>query len=66
MDSAIINYLKKENQINIGDKMAEDIKVAIASAYEDDEEGVYEVRVVTLRQACRKRHKSRKAKSEPL
>ncbi len=24
--------------------MAEDIKVAIASAYEDDEEGVYEVR----------------------
>ncbi|MFR9050855.1 MAG: rod shape-determining protein, partial [Hominilimicola sp.] len=29
---------------NIGDKMAEDIKVAIASAYEDDEEGVYEVR----------------------
>ena len=44
MDSAIINYLKKENQINIGDKMAEDIKVAIASAYEDDEEGVYEVR----------------------
>ena len=38
LDSAIINYLKKENQINIGDKMAEDIKVAIASAYEDDEE----------------------------
>ena len=36
LDSAIINYLKKENQINIG--------VAIASAYEDDEEGVYEVR----------------------
>ena len=44
LDRAIINYLKKENQINIGDKMAEDIKVAIASAYEDDEEGVYEVR----------------------
>ena len=44
LDSAIINYLKKENQINIGDKMAEDIKVAIASAYEDDEVGVYEVR----------------------
>ena len=31
LDSAIINYLKKENQINIGDKMAEDIKVAIAT-----------------------------------
>lgn len=29
LDSAIINYLKKENQINIGDKMAEDIKVAL-------------------------------------
>ncbi len=44
LDSAIINYLKKEHQINIGDKMAEEIKISIASAYEDDEEGVYEVR----------------------
>lgn len=44
LDSAIINYLKKENQINIGDKMAEEIKISIASAYEDDEEAVYEVR----------------------
>lgn len=44
LDSAIINYLKKEHQINIGDKMAEDIKIAIASAYEDDEEAVQEVR----------------------
>lgn len=44
LDSAIINYLKKEHQINIGDKMAEEIKLAIASAYEDDEEAVYEVR----------------------
>jgi rod shape-determining protein MreB len=44
LDSAIINYLKKEHQINIGDKMAEEIKISIASAYEDDEEDVYEVR----------------------
>ncbi len=44
LDSAIINYLKKEHQINIGDKMAEEIKISIASAYEDDEEAVYEVR----------------------
>ncbi|MCI8520491.1 MAG: rod shape-determining protein [Clostridia bacterium] len=44
LDSAIINYLKKEHQINIGDKMAEEIKLSIASAYEDDEEAVYEVR----------------------
>lgn len=44
LDSAIVNYLKKEHQINIGDKMAEDIKLSIASAYEDDEEAVCEVR----------------------
>ncbi|MGN0107198.1 MAG: rod shape-determining protein [Hominilimicola sp.] len=44
LDSAIINYLKKEHHINIGDKMAEEIKLSIASAYEDDEEAVYEVR----------------------
>ncbi|MCD8181702.1 MAG: rod shape-determining protein [Firmicutes bacterium] len=44
LDSAIINYLKKEHRINIGDKMAEEIKISIASAYEDDEEAVYEVR----------------------
>ncbi len=44
LDSAIINYLKKEHHINIGDKMAEEIKISIASAYEDDEEAVYEVR----------------------
>lgn len=44
LDSAIINYLKKEHQINIGDKMAEEIKIAIGSAYEDDEEGVFDVR----------------------
>ncbi|MDY3972680.1 MAG: rod shape-determining protein [Clostridia bacterium] len=44
LDSAIINFLKKEHRINIGDKMAEEIKLSIASAYEDDEEAVYEVR----------------------
>ena len=44
LDSAIVNYLKKEHQINIGDKMAADIKITIGSAYEDDEEAVCEVR----------------------
>lgn len=44
LDSAVINYLKKEHKINIGDKMAEEIKISIASAYEDDEEAVFEVR----------------------
>ena len=44
LDSAIVNYLKKNIGINIGDKMAEEIKIAIGSAYEDNEEGVYDVR----------------------
>ena len=44
LDSAIINYLKKNIGINMGDKMAEEIKIAIGSAYEDNEEGVYDVR----------------------
>lgn len=44
LDSAIVNYLKKHVGINIGDKMAEEIKKAIGSAYEDDEEGVFDVR----------------------
>ncbi len=44
LDSAIVNYIKKEHGINIGDKMAEEIKMAIASAYESNDEGVFEVR----------------------
>ncbi len=44
LDSAIVNYLKKEHGINIGDKMAEEIKMAIASAYEDEEVLTYDVR----------------------
>ena len=44
LDSAIVNYLKKNLGINVGDKMAEEIKIAIGSAYEDNEEGVFDVR----------------------
>ncbi len=44
MDSAIINYLKKNMGINIGDKMAEEIKIKIASAYEDDNVAFCDVR----------------------
>lgn len=44
MDSAIVNYLKKNIGINVGDKTAEEIKMEIASAYEDDTELFYEVR----------------------
>lgn len=44
LDSAIANYIKKEHGINIGDKMAEEIKMAIASAYESSKEASFEVR----------------------
>lgn len=44
LDSAIMNYIKKEHGINIGDKMAEEIKMAIGSAYESNQESVFEVR----------------------
>lgn len=44
LDSAISNYLKKNVGINVGDKMAEEIKMAIGSAYEDEVEGVFDVR----------------------
>ncbi len=44
LNSAIVNYLKKEHSINIGDKMAEDIKTAIGSAYEDNEEEMFDVK----------------------
>ena len=43
-DTAIINYLKKNVEINVGDKMAEEIKFAIGSAYEEDDDEVFEVR----------------------
>ena len=44
LDTAIINYLKKNVGINVGDKMAEEIKFAIGSAYEDDDEEFFDVR----------------------
>ena len=44
LNSSIMNYLKKEMGINIGDRMAEEIKTTIGSAYEDDEEAVFDVR----------------------
>lgn len=44
MDEAIVNYLKKNVGINVGDKMAEEIKTEIASAYEDDVDGLFDAR----------------------
>lgn len=44
-DTAIINYLKKNVGINIGDKMAEEIKQAIGSAFEEtDDDETFDVR----------------------
>lgn len=34
LSSAIVNYLKREHSVNIGDKMAEEIKIKIGSAYD--------------------------------
>jgi rod shape-determining protein MreB len=44
LDSSIINFIKKEYNLNIGDRTAEDIKITIGSAHEYNNEGRYEVR----------------------
>ncbi len=44
LDSSIINYIKKEHSLNIGDRMAEEIKIGIGNAYPKDEEEEMEVR----------------------
>ncbi len=44
LNSAIVNYLKRELEINVGDRMAEEIKITIGSAYEDDDEETFEVK----------------------
>ncbi len=44
IDSAIVNYMKKNMGINVGEKMAEEIKMKIASAYEDDNIAYCDVR----------------------
>ena len=43
-DNAIINYLKKNIGINVGDKMAEEIIMKIGSAYDDGGELLFDVR----------------------
>lgn len=44
LDGAIINYVKKQHSLNIGDKMAEEIKIGIGNAYPAESESVMEVR----------------------
>lgn len=43
-DSAIINYVKKEHGINIGDRMAEEVKIAIGNAFDTGENKQFALR----------------------
>ncbi|MCX7714839.1 MAG: rod shape-determining protein [Clostridia bacterium] len=44
LDNAIISFIKKEYNLNIGDRTAEEIKITLGSAYQYSNEGYYEVR----------------------
>jgi len=44
LNSAIINYLKREKGVNVGDKMAEEIKMNIGSAFESENEKTFEAK----------------------
>ena len=44
LDDDIVDYIKKEYNLMVGERTAEEIKVAIGSAYEYEEEGTVEVK----------------------
>lgn len=44
LDASIVNFIKKEYSLNIGDRTAEEIKITIGSAYQYNNEGYYEVK----------------------
>ncbi len=44
LDNSIISFIKKEYNLNIGDRTAEEIKITIGSAYKYNNEGKYDVR----------------------
>lgn len=44
LDQSIINYIKKEYSLMIGERTAENIKVELGSAYETDEDKTMEIR----------------------
>ncbi len=44
LNSSIINYVKKEFSLNIGEKMAEQLKITAASAYPDGDELICEIK----------------------
>ncbi|MFA7637191.1 MAG: rod shape-determining protein [Monoglobales bacterium] len=43
-DTAIVNYIKKEHSVQIGERTAEEIKIAIGSAFPYEDEGYKEVK----------------------
>lgn len=44
LDASIVNFIKREYSLNIGDRTAEEIKITIGSAYQYNNEGYYEVK----------------------
>ena len=44
LDNAIVNYIKREHSVQIGDRTAEDIKIAIGSAFPYEGESYMEVK----------------------
>lgn len=44
MDEAIVNYVKRNYNLLIGERTAEEVKIAIGSAYPMDDEGSVEIR----------------------
>lgn len=44
LDNAIISFIKKEYNLNIGDRTAEEIKLTVGSAYKYNNESDYDVR----------------------
>lgn len=43
-DESIVNYVKKEYNLAIGERTAEDVKISIGSSFQDDKEEVKQIR----------------------
>ncbi len=43
-DESIVNYVKKEYNLAIGERTAEDVKISIGSTFEDDQEHIKQIR----------------------
>lgn len=44
LDASIVNFIKKEYNLNIGDRTSEEIKITIGSAYQYNNESYFEVK----------------------